>query len=1085
MAQIQQSTSSRRTSSAFNPLWLLWLIPAAAVVVSIANYFGWFYFDGVIPRFDSLRWELFTNWAGRELDDVLVWWLLVTLAGAAVFPLMFRLMPGLSDRGYTLARAAGLMLIGYIFWFLASIGVLRNEVGGMAFAWIVVIILSLIAWFRGSDWPARAEFRAWLREHLPLIIFTEVLFLGAMIIWAFVQAHNPEITSTEKPMEMAFINGVRNSATFPPKDPWMAGYAISYYYFGYVITASLADLSGVTTGIAFKLVNPLLFAMTLTGILGITYNLVRAGGHLRTWRVGNRHAALATGLLAAFFISIMGNLGTLLVEMPYRGYTAETPIIKDVVNADYFDFWDVRDRTGPFMVQNVTDPQTGLPAVHLLDTDTYVSPEDPITQNYVFVPDEDRDGIPNWDDTDDAELEEAGNHWDYWWWFKQSRLVYDKKFSGGYEEAITEFPQFSFILADNHPHVLALPFTLLIIGLAASLAMRPTKLANWEIVVYGVFFGGIVFMNAWDALYLGLLVGAEALRRLMDNGSLNGFGELGRVITLETRRRQNLYLVGPVFIALMLFFATSDTLGDGLSIGEILIGLILVAPVTLMVNWALDDNDWGSVARLGGSLMMLFVLFYLPWLVSFTSQSQGMWANLIYPTRPQQLFLQFGIFGLLILPFIFQQMGRAGWRMRYGTTIGLILFSLIIAIGVPLFAAYIVDNRTCPLQKGQEGLIATLAEPARANCEARFRLFSELRDDTEIVQVKFLGEMSGTRLAIYQVYQRRLGALTGQIVLLTIAAIIVMRLFARNPNSRDGDKPAPVIDYSPGTGVALLLIAMGVVTTFVPDVIFLVDNFGNRMNTIFKLYYQSWALFSIGAAYAIFAVLNGAPNRADEENRIAPVSVFVLRGVYVVGLLYLLWAGALYPYYAVRSRALYETNLDNQLAMIEACQSAGATDCPSVPKISLDAGPTIIQAIGTDEWKLINECFMNLEPRKNEAVLVETPGGGYTAHLGRVSMLTGIPTLLGWDNHERQWRGDTYPDVAGNREGDIFTLYTTEDWNAAQDIIDKYGIDYVMVGNSEFNAYGGQDSDGLSKFSELLDPVCHEGSVALYRVSAE
>ncbi len=1089
MAQIQQPTSpSRKPSSFFAPSSsALWLIPAAALLTFIANYFGWFYFDGVIPKFDDLRWELFTNWAGRELGDVLVWWLLVTLAGVAVFPLMFRLMSGLSDRGYTLARAAGLMLTGYIFWFLASLGVLRNEAGGIAFAWIVVIILSAVAWFRWSDRPSRSELTSWLREHLPLIIFTEVLFLGAMMIWAFVQAHNPEITSTEKPMEMAFINGVRNSATFPPKDPWMAGYAISYYYFGYVITASLADLSGVTTGIAFKLVNPLLFAMTLTGILGITYNLVRASGQSRSWRIGSRHAALATGLLAAFFISIMGNLGTLLVEMPYRGYAAETPIIKDVVNAEYFDFWDVRDRNGPFMVQNITDPQTGLPAVHLLDTDTYVSPEDPITRGYVSAPDDDRDGIPNWDDTADAELEEAGTKWDFWWWFKQSRLVHDAKFSGGYEEAITEFPQFSFILGDNHPHVLALPFTLLIIGLAASLAMRPTQLANWEVLLYGVFFGGIIFMNAWDALYLGLLVGAEALRRLMHNGtgSLNGFGELGRVITLETRRQLNLYLLAPVLIALLLFFATSDTLGDGLSIGEILIGLILVGPVTLIVNWALDDNDWGSIVRLGGSLAILFVLLYLPWLISFTSQSQGMSANLIYPTRSHQLFLQFGIFGLLILPFIFQQMGRAGRRIRYAAVIGLVLMGLLFALVFPLMVASAVDSRTCPLQKGQEGLIGTLAEPAQSNCQARFRLFSELRDDNEIRQVKLLrqdlGELSGTRLAVYQVYQRRLGALAGQLVLLIIAAIIMMRLFARNPNQPDKH----TIDYSPGTGVALLLIAAGAVITFVPDVIYLIDNFGNRMNTIFKLYYQSWALFSIGAAYAVFAILNGAPHRADQENRIAPVSVYVLRGVYAVGLLYLLWAGALYPYYAVRSRAVYETNVDNQLAMIEDCQALGATDCPTVPEISLDAGPTIAQAIGPDEWTMINECFMKLEPRQNDAVLVEAPGGGYTPHLGRVSMLTGIPTLLGWDNHERQWRGDTYPDVAGNREGDIFTLYTTEDWNTAQDIIDKYGIDYVMVGNAEFNAYGGQDSDGLNKFTNLLDPVCSEGSVALYRVSAE
>ncbi len=47
------------------------------------------------------------------------------------------------------------------------------------------------------------------------------------------RAHNPEIYSTEKPMEIMFINSIRASETFPPHDAWLAGYAISYYYFGY------------------------------------------------------------------------------------------------------------------------------------------------------------------------------------------------------------------------------------------------------------------------------------------------------------------------------------------------------------------------------------------------------------------------------------------------------------------------------------------------------------------------------------------------------------------------------------------------------------------------------------------------------------------------------------------------------------------------------------------------------------------------------------------------------------------------------------------------------------------------------------
>jgi uncharacterized membrane protein len=45
-------------------------------------------------------------------------------------------------------------------------------------------------------------------------------------------------------MEFAFLNAVGRSATFPPVDPWLSGFAISYYYFGYVMTSVLARLSG-------------------------------------------------------------------------------------------------------------------------------------------------------------------------------------------------------------------------------------------------------------------------------------------------------------------------------------------------------------------------------------------------------------------------------------------------------------------------------------------------------------------------------------------------------------------------------------------------------------------------------------------------------------------------------------------------------------------------------------------------------------------------------------------------------------------------------------------------------------------------
>ena len=63
--------------------------------------------------------------------DALIWYLLAILAGAAAFPLAFRVFPALADRGYTVSRALGLLLWGYLFWILSTLGVLVNTPGGV------------------------------------------------------------------------------------------------------------------------------------------------------------------------------------------------------------------------------------------------------------------------------------------------------------------------------------------------------------------------------------------------------------------------------------------------------------------------------------------------------------------------------------------------------------------------------------------------------------------------------------------------------------------------------------------------------------------------------------------------------------------------------------------------------------------------------------------------------------------------------------------------------------------------------------------------------------------------------------------
>ncbi|MCE1254486.1 MAG: DUF2298 domain-containing protein, partial [Anaerolineae bacterium] len=235
--------------------------------------------------------------------DFILWYLLIQIIGAVGFILIFNLMPALPDRGYAFSKPFGLLITSYIFWMFTSLHVLQNNPGGIFAAFLVVLILAVWLFKRG-----KAAVWNWIKNNKKSIIVAEILFLFAFGLWAFMRAASPDIAGTEKPMEMAFINAILNSSTFPPFDPWLSGYAISYYYFGYVMVALLTSISGVLPTVAFNLAVSLWFAMTALGAYGVLYAL------LYYWRKnigdGDKESndlAVAWGWLAPFFILIVSN----------------------------------------------------------------------------------------------------------------------------------------------------------------------------------------------------------------------------------------------------------------------------------------------------------------------------------------------------------------------------------------------------------------------------------------------------------------------------------------------------------------------------------------------------------------------------------------------------------------------------------------------------------------------------------------------------------------------------------------------------------------------------------------------------------
>jgi uncharacterized membrane protein len=243
----------------------------------------------------------------NEVLAVFLWWLIIEILSLVALPLTVRLFRHLPDRGYALAKPMGLLSVSYVLWIGATFGLLHNSVGGIIFSILAVGAFS--GWFyaRGKK---DGNLLALLRERSWVIVASEALFTLAFVLWALYRAYNPEIAGTEKPMEFGFLNAILRSETFPPHDPWLSGFAISYYYFGYLMMAVLTKLSGVPSNIAFNLSIALLFALTMTGAFSLVYNLVKGSEGTGEKPSPSDHSRplspIFHGVLGAVLVAVIG-----------------------------------------------------------------------------------------------------------------------------------------------------------------------------------------------------------------------------------------------------------------------------------------------------------------------------------------------------------------------------------------------------------------------------------------------------------------------------------------------------------------------------------------------------------------------------------------------------------------------------------------------------------------------------------------------------------------------------------------------------------------------------------------------------------
>ncbi len=804
--------------------------------------------------------------------SLLIWWLILQGIGLLALPIALRLLRFLPDRGYGFARPLGLLLGGYLFWLLTILGLLQNTTAGILFSLLIVGALSVYLWTREGPamWAA-------LRERRRIVVATEVIFAVALAAFALFRAYNPDIAATEKPMEFGFINAILRSRTFPPSDPWLSGFSISYYYFGYVIAAMLTKLSGLPSDITFNLMGTTLFALTVGGAFSLVYNLVQATLDRRTVLAEAAQkvrrelvswAGILTGLLGAVLVALMGNLEGVFELIRARGGGSEA-------------LWRWLD------VYNLS---ASAPSAAWYPTDT-------------------------------------------WWWWRASRVLQDRDALGNHIEIIDEFPFFSFLLGDNHPHVLALPFVLLALALGLNLLLSrgqedadgpaPWRGSGWfarvmsriaglwaggpaELALWALLLGGLAFLNTWDyPVYLGILLLCYALQRQ----------------------------------------STYEHTG---------------------LAWL------GDVVQMGLLLFLLGVVLYLPFYLGFRSQAGGL-GLVTAKTNLQNYLLMFGV-------------------AIYLTA------SLLLA----LFLAcrrYPAAGRKLPRAALSVGVVALL----------------------------------GLVLSVSR------GWWTAALGLALAGAAAVLLLWGGDfVPQKEGGREARL---EPSVLFVLLLATAGIALTLSCEFIFLRDTFDNRMNTVFKFYYQSWVLLGIASAYGVFYVVR-AFRTVSMPGRIG-LGVWALAGILLVG------AGLSYTAAATVSKA---------------------NDFQGQPTLD---GTRYIAQYRQDDYDAVQWLRSHALPG---TVMLEATGGSYSEY-DWISAHTGIPTVLGWGGHELQWRGNY--DEPARREPDIAAIYQGMDPSKVAALLDKYDITYVYVGRLEREKYR-LSAPMVDKFDQLMVRAYENEGVIVY-----
>jgi len=237
----------------------------------------------------------------------------------------------------------------------------------------------------------------------------------------------------------------------------------------------------------------------------------------------------------------------------------------------------------------------------------------------------------------------------------------------------------------------------------------------------------------------------------------------------------------------------------------------------------------------------------------------------------------------------------------------------------------------------------------------------------------------------------------------------------------------------------LILIIISWVLIIIPEFLYVKDIYIHsyqRANTMFKLTYQSFVMFSLVSGYVIVRILTSL---RQKFLKLVCCLLFVVCCIFIF----------IYPYFAVRS--YYGLKIYQGLY-----------------------GLGYLKNLYPEDFKAILWLKENIT---DQPIIIEAVGESYT-DFARVSANTGLPTILGWRVHEWLWRGSF--DEPALRTEEVRKIYESKNLEETQTLLGKYKVNYIFVGTLERRSYRQINEE---KFSEIGKLIFHEGQTKIYQLN--